>query len=114
MRTTLLAALAVTAGFAVTGCSMNASHALMGTGLVVATGGAVAPGEYRELSAPTVSIGLAMFAVGWILQQSDDPRSTATPLQRIYASTEAPAPARAGEKLGIYRSLPAVHGRFTR
>jgi len=102
--------LVILAGFALTACSMKASHALMSGGLVVATGGAVAPGEYRELSAPTVSVGLALFAVGWVLNQSTNPGSGAAATQQVYTVLD---PVESSEKLGIYRRLPVDHALFT-
>jgi hypothetical protein len=95
------------------GCTtMQASHALMATGLLVATGGAVAPGEHTELEPAAVSVGLVVFAVGWVLRQSDDPIGGSAPTQRVY--TQASPLDGTGEKLGIYRRLPADHAMFTR
>ncbi len=108
----------ILAGFALSACSMKASHAFMSGGLIVATGGAVAPGEYRDLSAPTVSVGLALFAVGWVLHQSTDPSGGRASVQQVYTVLEpvessATAGAESGEKLEIYRRLPADHALFT-
>jgi hypothetical protein len=98
------------------GCSMKASHALMGAGLVTATSGAVAPDRDGALRPTTISIGLAVFAVGWVLHQSDDPRSGSSPGQQVYTSIEPPDASMtvtSGEKLGIYRRLPSDHVMFT-
>jgi hypothetical protein len=101
---------------ALAGCSMRASHALMGAGLITATSGAVSPERDSALRPTTISVGLAVFAVGWVLQQSDDPRGGSAPSQRVYTSIEpldASVPATAGEELGIYRRLPSDHALFT-
>jgi len=109
----------VCVGFALAGCTAKASHALMVSGLVVATGGAVLPGEHTRLQPASVSVGLVVFAIGWVLRQSDHPTGGSAPSQRVYTGLEpldasvALEPA-AGEKLGIYRSLPADHALFTR
>lgn len=100
-----------------TGCSMRASHALMGAGLLTATSGAVGTDGDSALRPATISVGLAVFALGWVLEQSDDPRGGAAPSQRVYTSidpADAGATASAGEKLGIYRRLPSDHVMFTR
>lgn len=102
-----------------TGCSMRASHALMGAGLVTATTGALAPEREGSLRPATISVGLAVFAVGWVLHQSDSLHGGTAPAQRVYTSIEPPrssvdADPTAGEKLGIYRRLPSDHGLFTR
>jgi hypothetical protein len=102
-----------------TGCSMRASHALMGTGLATATTGALATDTEGSLRSATISVGLAMFAVGWVLHQSDSVHGGTAPAQRIYTSIEPPRSSlgddpTTGEKLGIYRRLPSDHGLFTR
>ena len=107
----------VLVGFAVTGCTAKASHALMVSGLVVATGGAVLPDEHTKLQPASVSVGLVMFAIGWVLHQSTDPAGGSAPSQRVYTGLEpldASVALDQGEKLGIYRSLPADHALFTR
>lgn len=102
-----------------TGCSMRASHALMGAGLATATAGALAPEREGSVRPATISVGLAVFAVGWVLHQSDSVHGGTAPSQRIYTSIEPPrssidpAPT-AGEKLSIYRRLPSDHQLFTR
>lgn len=103
-----------------TGCTMRASHALMGAGLVTATSGAISTDRESALRPATISVGLAVFAVGWVLHQSDGLHGGSAPSQRVYTSIEQPpdssagfAPT-AGEKLGIYRQLPSDHAMFTR
>lgn len=110
MKTALIVALLLS------GCSMKASHALMGAGLVTATSGAMAPDRDGALRPTTISVGLAVFAVGWVLQQSDDPSGGASPSQQVYTSNPPPdasVTAMAGEKLGLYRRLPSDHAMFT-
>lgn len=58
MKTALLVALLLT------GCSMRASHALMGAGLLTATSGAVAPDREGALRPTTITVGLAVFEIG--------------------------------------------------
>ncbi len=77
------------------GCSMRASHALMGAGLATATTGALATEEDGSLRPTTISVGLALFAVGWVLHQSDHVHGGTAASQRVYTSIEPP-----GEKLG--------------
>lgn len=99
-----------------TGCSVKASHALMGAGLVTATSGAIAPDRDGPLRATTISVGLAVFAVGWILQQSDDPSGGPAPSQQIYSVVELPDASTAvatGENLHLYRRLPSDNAMFT-
>ncbi len=101
------------------GCSMRASHALMGAGLATATTGALATDSEGSMRSATISVGLAVFAVGWVLHQSDSVHGGTAPAQQIYTSVEPPRSSAGddlttGEKLGIYRQLPPDHGLFTR
>lgn len=101
------------------GCSMRASHALMGVGLVTAATGALASNDEDSLRPATISVGLAVFAVAWVLHQSASLHGGTAPAQRVYTSIEPPHSSiggdpTTGEKLGIYRPLPSDHGLFSR
>ncbi|MBA3452895.1 MAG: hypothetical protein H0T42_07380 [Deltaproteobacteria bacterium] len=116
-RTGLLTVLVLT--LALGGCSMRASHALMGAGLVTATSAALAPDDGDgSLRPATISVGLAVFAVGWVLHQSDNPHGGTAPSQQIYTLIESQdahgaSEVAGGETLGIYRRLPSDHVLFT-
>jgi len=119
VKTSAHALLVLALALALTGCTVKASHALMVSGLAVASGAAVAPGEDTQLRPASISVGLLMFAAGWVLHQADGPDGGSAPSQRVYTVLEPldasiTLDADQGEKLGIYRRLPADHALFTR